>query len=69
MSSSITHLECSKPNCGKQYPHTQLQNLCTCGGPLLARYNLASPAHTASAFSRGNVCAPSRGVPSKSIAA
>jgi len=42
MPSTITHLECSKPNCGKQYPHTQLQNLCACGGPLLARYDLAA---------------------------
>jgi len=46
MPTTITHLECSKPNCGKQYPHTQLQNLCTCGGPLLARYNLAAAAKT-----------------------
>ena len=46
MSSAIIHLECSKPNCGKKYDHTQLQNLCTCGGPLLARYNLAAAART-----------------------
>ncbi len=46
MTSFLTHLECSKPNCGKQYEHTRLQNLCTCGGPLLARYDLAAAAKT-----------------------
>lgn len=44
MPSTITHLECSKGNCGKKYAHTELQNLCTCGGPLLARYDLAAAA-------------------------
>src|SRR5690348_1054063 len=38
MQTSITHLECSK--CKKSYPHNQLRNLCECGGPLLARYDL-----------------------------
>jgi threonine synthase len=35
---TITHLECSK--CGKELSHVRLQNLCACGGPLLARYDL-----------------------------
>lgn len=34
----LTHLECSK--CGRRHAHERLQNLCECGGPLLARYNL-----------------------------
>jgi threonine synthase len=42
--SAITHLECSK--CKKTYPHEQLLNLCECGGPLLARYDLAAAART-----------------------
>jgi threonine synthase len=37
---TITHLECSK--CGEQHRHDRLQNLCACGGPLLARYDLQS---------------------------
>ena len=41
---TITHLECSK--CGERYSHEKLQNLCRCGGPLLARYDLAKAAHT-----------------------
>jgi threonine synthase len=41
---TITHLECSK--CGESYSHEKLQNLCACGGPLLARYDLAKAAHT-----------------------
>jgi threonine synthase len=41
---SITHLECSK--CGEKYSHEKLQNLCACGGPLLARYDLAKAART-----------------------
>jgi len=41
---TITHLECSK--CGEKYSHEKLQNLCRCGGPLLARYDLAKAAHT-----------------------
>jgi len=44
LSSTITHLECSK--CGEKYSHEKLQNLCVCGGPLLARYDLAKAAHT-----------------------
>src|SRR5579864_6953809 len=41
---TITHLECSK--CGEKHSHEQLQNLCGCGGPLLARYDLAKAART-----------------------
>ncbi len=35
----ITHLECSL--CAKRYEASTVQNLCTCGGPLLVRYDLA----------------------------
>src|ERR1700720_443405 len=41
---TITHLECS--NCGERHSHEKLQNLCACGGPLLARYDLAKAAQT-----------------------
>jgi threonine synthase len=41
---TITHLECSK--CGEKHSHEKLQNLCKCGGPLLARYDLAKAAKT-----------------------
>ena len=41
---TITHLECSK--CGERYSHEKLQNLCRCGGPLLARYELTKAART-----------------------
>ena len=44
MTSTLTHLECS--SCAKQHPHTQLQNLCSCGKPLLARYDLRAAART-----------------------
>jgi threonine synthase len=44
LSTTITHLECSK--CGKKHPHEKLQNLCECGGPLLARYDLTAAART-----------------------
>src|SRR5213075_1016621 len=37
---TITHLECSL--CAKQYEAGKLHNLCTCGGPLLVRYDLAA---------------------------
>src|ERR1700687_6404765 len=40
MPTTITYLECSR--CGKKYPHDRLQNLCDCGMPLLARYDLAA---------------------------
>ncbi|MGC4805160.1 threonine synthase [Micromonospora sp. DT233] len=39
----LTHLEC--PRCGRSYPATEPQNLCGCGSPLLARYDLAAVAH------------------------
>jgi threonine synthase len=35
-----THLECSL--CRTQYAADQVQNLCSCGGPLLVRYDLAA---------------------------
>ena len=41
---TITHLECSK--CGEKHSREKLQNLCACGGPLLARYDLAKAART-----------------------
>jgi threonine synthase len=44
MPSAITHVECAKPACGKKYAHTELQSLCACGGPLLARYDLEAAA-------------------------
>lgn len=44
LQTSITHLECSK--CKKSYPHNQLRNLCECGGPLLARYDLGAAKKT-----------------------
>jgi threonine synthase len=36
--SYLTHLECSR--CGRTYDADVAQNLCECGGPLLARYDL-----------------------------
>lgn len=44
MLSTLTHLECSR--CGAHHPADRLQNLCTCGGPLLARYDLKKAAKT-----------------------
>lgn len=41
---TITNLECSK--CGKTHSQEKLQNLCDCGGPLLARYDLKKAART-----------------------
>jgi threonine synthase len=38
--SALTHLECSA--CGIRYDAERLQNLCDCGHPLLARYDLGS---------------------------
>jgi threonine synthase len=35
---TLTHLECSL--CGKRHDAAQPSNLCDCGGPLLARYDL-----------------------------
>jgi threonine synthase len=36
----LTHLEC--PRCGATHDAGRLQNLCPCGSPLLARYDLAA---------------------------
>ena len=44
MLSTLKHLECS--SCKKIYEHDRLQNLCTCGKPLLARYDLKAAAKT-----------------------
>jgi threonine synthase len=44
MLSTLTHLECSR--CGTHHPADRLQNLCTCGGPFLARYDLKKAAKT-----------------------
>ncbi|HEV2386746.1 MAG TPA: threonine synthase [Candidatus Acidoferrales bacterium] len=44
MPTTLTHLECSR--CRKSYLATELLNLCSCGGPLLARYDLARAAKT-----------------------
>jgi threonine synthase len=40
MPSLLSHLECSA--CGRAHDADRLQNLCDCGGPLLARYDLAA---------------------------
>jgi len=47
MKSAITHLECAK--CAKRHTHEKLQNLCDCGGPLVARYDLRAAARTLTA--------------------
>src|SRR5579864_8119416 len=44
LQTTIIHLECSR--CKKTYPHTLLKNLCDCGGPLLARYDLKAAKKT-----------------------
>src|SRR5579859_135763 len=44
MSSNVIGLECSA--CGKKYDATVEQHLCTCGKPLLARYDLRRAAAT-----------------------
>jgi threonine synthase len=46
MPSTITNLQCSRPGCGKPVSHLSLQNLCECGSPLLARYDLPAAART-----------------------
>ncbi|MET8123017.1 threonine synthase [Micromonospora sp. NPDC005291] len=38
----LTHLDC--PRCGREHAADQLQNLCECGSPLLARYDLPAVA-------------------------
>ena len=40
METYLTHLECSA--CAKHYSHRQLINVCDCGMPLLARYDLSA---------------------------
>ncbi|MFY0581133.1 threonine synthase [Cystobacter fuscus] len=42
MSSFLSHLECSR--CHQTHDADRLQNLCTCGGPLLVRYDLKAAA-------------------------
>jgi threonine synthase len=44
MDSTLTHLECSR--CRAELPADRLQNLCACGGPLLARYDLTRARRT-----------------------
>lgn len=48
---SVTHLECSL--CTTKYEAAKTWNLCTCGGPLLVRYDLKSLAATWSRDSFG----------------
>ncbi|MCG5460171.1 threonine synthase [Micromonospora sp. NPDC053740] len=38
----LTHLDC--PRCGREYAADRLHNLCECGSPLLARYDLPAVA-------------------------
>ncbi|MGC1215490.1 MAG: threonine synthase [Micromonospora sp.] len=38
----LTHLDC--PRCGIEHPAEKLQNVCDCGSPLLARYDLPAVA-------------------------
>lgn len=44
--SALSHLECGR--CGTRYDADQPRNLCTCGTPLLVRYDLAAVAATVS---------------------
>jgi len=45
--STLTHLECSRPGCGKTFDYSARQNLCSaCSAPLLARYDLEQAART-----------------------
>lgn len=44
MPSTLSHLQCCR--CGKELPFDKLQNLCECGGPLLARYDLQKAKQT-----------------------
>jgi threonine synthase len=46
MPTSLTHLKCARRTCGKEYDAGKLQNLCECGGPLEACYDLAQAART-----------------------
>lgn len=40
MASYLSHLEC--PRCGERFPADRPANVCGCGSPLLARYDLAA---------------------------
>lgn len=42
--STLTHLECSR--CGHRYEAGEIHNLCECGAPLFARYDLANAARS-----------------------
>jgi threonine synthase len=47
VNSTLTHLECSRPGCGRTLDYTQPQNLCpACKAPLLARYDLTKARRT-----------------------
>src|SRR6266550_2133588 len=47
MPSTLTHLECSRPNCGHVLDYSSPHNLCpVCHGPLFARYDLATARRT-----------------------
>src|SRR5215468_10023205 len=47
MSSTLTHLECSRPGCGNTLSYAERPNVCpVCRAPLLARYDLATARRT-----------------------
>src|SRR5262245_26308590 len=47
MTSTLTHLECSRPSCRTTADATRRQNLCpSCRAPLLARYDLTVASQT-----------------------
>jgi threonine synthase len=48
----LIYLECTK--CGKNYDHTELQKLCSCGKVLFARYNLEKAKETVTKESFSN---------------
>jgi threonine synthase len=50
--SALSHLEC--PRCGTEQDAAQVQSLCPCGSPLLARYDLA---RVAARVGRGEIAA------------
>lgn len=50
--SQLIYLECTK--CGKNYDHTELQKLCTCGKVLFARYDLEKAKETITKSSFNN---------------
>ena len=49
--SNVSHLQCSK--CARNYDVDVIHQLCECGGPLLARYDLAAIRRTVSRESFG----------------